>query len=94
MVRADLIEAYARRMVAALSQELGSRVVSTQRTIFEHQNAQVVEWRAGLENGFEIRLSAAVLPKHAPDGEPADLSRADLDELRDLGIKSDDHDCG
>ncbi|HEV8583140.1 MAG TPA: hypothetical protein VGX68_29080 [Thermoanaerobaculia bacterium] len=92
MVRPDLTEAYARRLVAALSKELGSRVVSTRRTLFEDQNAQVVEWRASLENGFEIRLSATVLPKYAPDGAPADLSRTDLEELRDLGIAPGDHD--
>jgi hypothetical protein len=77
-------------MVAALSRELGSRVVSTQRTLFERQDAQVVEWKAVLENGFEIRLSAALLPKRAPDGTQAEPSRVDLEELRDLGISPGD----
>jgi hypothetical protein len=92
MVRPDLIEAYARRMVAALSKELGSGVVSTQRTLFEHQDSQVVEWKALLENGVEIRLSAAVLAKGGPERSTAETSRADVEELRNLGIAPGDSD--
>jgi hypothetical protein len=89
MVRPDLIEAYARRMVTALSKELGSGVVSTQRTLFEHQDSQVVEWKAILENGFEIRLSAVVLAKSGPERSTTETSRADVEELKKLGISGD-----
>jgi len=81
-------------MVAALSKELGSGVASTQRTLFERQDAQVVEWKAILENGLEIRLSATVLAKGGPDGPPAETSRADMEALRNLGISPGGCDLG
>jgi hypothetical protein len=93
LVRPDLIEAYARRMVASLAKELGSRAVSTQRTLLEHPDAQVVEWKALLANGCEIRLSAAVLAQGGPDGMPTESSQADLEELRNLGISPGDAGC-
>ncbi len=90
MVRPALIEAYARRMLAMLSKELQTRVVATQRTFFESRGSQLVEWRANLENGGEIRLSATVLAKGDLAGEAAGPSQEDLEELRSLGISPGD----
>lgn len=88
MVRSGLVEAYARRLVAALSSDLGSRVASVQRTVSEGPEADVLEWKAMLESGVEIRLSAVVLAGDPPPAvEPSDL---DLGALRDLGISSED----
>jgi hypothetical protein len=86
MVRPDLVEAYARRLVATLCSDLGSRVASVQRTISEGSDTYVVEWKATLENGGEIRLSAVVLPPR----EPTRPRHAELEELRDLGISLED----
>lgn len=90
MVRAILIEAYARRMIAAVSYERRTGVASVQRTLLEHPEGQVMEWRATLEDGVDIRLSAVVLasgPQEVPALQP---SPADLEELRELGISLDD----
>jgi hypothetical protein len=84
--RSALLEAYARRLVAALSADLGTRVVSVQRTTLEEQSTLVAEWKALLESGAEVRLSAVVHLASSPPESPAELSRAELDELCDLGI--------
>ena len=89
MVRPDLVEAYARRLVANFSADLGSRVASVQRTISEGSDTYVVEWKATLENGTEVRLSAAVLPRHT-SREPAVPRHAELEELPELGISLED----
>ena len=87
MVRSGVVEAYARRLVAALSSDLGSRVASVQRTVSEGPDADVLEWKAMLESGVEIRLSAVVL---AGDPPPAvEPPQRDLESLRDLGISSE-----
>jgi hypothetical protein len=83
MFRPDVVEAYARRLVAALSSDMGTRVASVQRTIFESKDSQIVEWKAILESGVEIRLSAAVLTQGLRPGE---RSKAEREELRELGI--------
>jgi hypothetical protein len=87
MFRPDVVEAYARRLVAALSSDMGTRVASVQRTIFENKDSQVVEWKAILESGVEIRLSAAVLTEGLRIGEPLKTAR---EELRELGIASEE----
>jgi hypothetical protein len=86
MDRSTLMEAYARRLVAALSADLGTRVSSVRRTSLEEQDTHVVEWKAMLENGAEVRLSAVVHLTSGSSMAPAELSRAELEELRDLGI--------
>jgi hypothetical protein len=91
MVRPDLVEAYARRLVAAFSSDLGSRVESVQRTISEGADSYIVEWKAMCENGAEIRLSAAVLAPRRPR-KPTEPRPAELEELRDLGISPEDCD--
>jgi hypothetical protein len=90
MDRSALLEAYARRLVAALSADLGTHVASVQRTTLEEQKTHVVEWKALLENGAEVRLSAVVHLASDSLGAPAELSRAELEELRDLGISPED----
>jgi hypothetical protein len=90
MVRPEIMEAYARRMVASLSADMGSGVVSIRRTMFDCQGTDViVEWMAKLENGSDIRLSA-VITARSPEEEPPlpEPSREELEELRDLGISS------
>jgi hypothetical protein len=87
MFRPDVVEAYARRLVAALSSDLGAPVASVQRTIFESKDSQVVEWKAMLESGVEIRLSAAVLTAGHRAGEAFKTER---EELRELGIASEE----
>jgi hypothetical protein len=87
MFRPDVVEAYARRLVAALSSDMGTRAASVQRTIFESQDSQVVEWKAMLESGVEIRLSAAVLTRGLRNGE---RSKTEKEELRELGIASEE----
>jgi hypothetical protein len=89
MVRPEIMEAYARRMVAALSADMGSGVVSIRRTMFDCQGTDVVvEWTAKLENGSDIRLSA-VITARSPEEEPLpEPTREELEELRDLGISS------
>jgi hypothetical protein len=86
MNRSALLEAYARRLVAALGADLGTRVASVQQASLEEQNTHVVEWKALLENGAEVRLSAVIHLASSPSEAPAELSRAELEELRDLGI--------
>jgi len=85
MDRSTLLEAYARRLVAALSADLGTRIASVQQTELDDQDTHVVEWKALLESGAEVRLSAVI---HLPSvrESPAELSEAELEELRDLGI--------
>lgn len=90
MDRSALLEAYARRLVAALGADLGTRVASVQRTTLEEQDTHVVEWKALLESGAEVRLSAVVHLVSNPPEAPAELSRAELEKLRDLGISPDD----
>ena len=86
MIRPDLIEAYARRLAASISSGLGAPVTSIRRTMFDCQGADVVmEWLAKLEDGSEVRLSAVVTQGH-PERTPADLSREELETLRELGI--------
>jgi hypothetical protein len=85
MSRSTLLEAYARRLVAALSSDLGGDVESVQHTLFEARHAEVMEWKAMLAGGVEIRLSAAILG-NSPGEAPSELSRMDLEELRGLGI--------
>jgi hypothetical protein len=88
MVRPEIMEAYARRMVAALGSDLGSGVVSIRRTMFDcHGTDVVVEWTAKLENGSSIRLSA-VIAARSPEEEPPEPSTEELEQLRDLGISS------
>jgi hypothetical protein len=87
MVRPEIMEAYARRMVASLSADMGSGVVSIRRTMFDCQDTDVVvEWTAKLENGSDIRLSA-VITARSPHELP-EPTREELEELRDLGISS------
>lgn len=83
MFRPDVVEAYARRLVAALSSDLGSGVASVQRTIFESEDSHVVEWKALLEDGVEVRLSAAIL---APGLHAGERPKTEEEELRELGI--------
>jgi len=85
MSRSTLIAAYARRLVGALSSDLGSGVASVQRAVCEGRDAHVVEWKALLDSGVEIRLSAVILGS-APCAAPPEPSREDLEELRSLGI--------
>jgi hypothetical protein len=91
MSRPTLLEAYARRLVAALSSDLGGDVESIQRTFFEAHQAEVMEWKAVLAGGVEIRLSAAILGSR-PGEAPSELSRSDREEMRALGISPEDQD--
>lgn len=86
MIRPELMEAYARRLAASLSSDLGAGVASMRRTMFDCHGAEVVmEWLAKLEDGSEIRLSA-VVTKGRQEMKPVELSREELEGLRDLGI--------
>jgi hypothetical protein len=88
MVRPEIMEAYARRMVSSISADLGSGVASIRRTMFDCQGTDVVvEWTAKLENGSDIRLSA-VITARSPEEEPSEPSPEELEQLRDLGISS------
>ena len=89
MVRPEIMEACARRMVASISADLGSGVVSIRRTMFDCQGTDtVVEWTAQLENGSGIRLSAVITPRSPKEEPPPEPSREELEQLRDLGISS------
>ena len=89
MVRPEIMEAYARRMVASISADLGSGVVSIRRTMFDCQGTDtVVEWTAKLENGSDIRLSAVITARSPEEEPPPAPSREELETLRDLGISS------
>jgi hypothetical protein len=90
MNRSALLEAYARRLVAALGADLGTRVASVQQTSLEEQGTHVVEWKARLENGAEVRLSAVIHLASSSPEPPVGLSDAELEELRDLGISFED----
>jgi hypothetical protein len=93
MVRPDLVEAYARRLVASLCLGLGSRVAAVQRTISESPRGDVMEWKAVLESGAEIRLSAAILrgaPPSRAASIPVQASRSDAEFLREMGISPED----
>jgi len=86
MNRSALLEAYARRLVAALVADLGTRVASVQQTELDDRGTHVVEWKALLENGAEVRLSAVIHLASSSPESPAELSQKELEELRDLGI--------
>jgi hypothetical protein len=86
MIQPELMEAYARRLAASLGCDLEAGVVSMRRTIFDCHGAEViVEWLGKLEDGSEIRLSA-VVTKSPREMTPVELSREELEELRELGI--------
>lgn len=86
MIRPEVVEAYARRMAAALASDLGAGVASIRRTMFDCQGTEVVvEWLAKLEDGSEIRLSA-VVTKGRQEITPGEPSREELEKLRELGI--------
>ncbi len=86
MIRPEIVEAYARRMSAAVASDLEAGVASIRRTMFDRQGAEiVVEWLAKLEDGSEIRLSAVVTKGHQ-EMTPADPTREELEQLRELGI--------
>jgi len=86
MIRPDLIEAYARRLAASVSSDLGVPVTSLRRTMFDCQDADMVmEWLAKLEDGSEVRL-LAVVTQGRQELAPVDPSREELEMLRELGI--------
>ena len=85
-IRPEIVETYARRMAASLASDVGAGVASIRRTMFDCQGTEmVVEWLAKLEDGSEIRLSAAVTTGRQ-EVTPADPSREELEKLRELGI--------
>ena len=85
-MRFDLMEAYANRLAASIGSDLGAAVTSIRRTVFDGQGAHaVVEWLAKLEDGSEVRLSA-VVTRGRPEMTPTEVSREELEGLRELGI--------
>lgn len=84
MFRPDVVEAYARRLVDVLSSDLGTHVASVQRTLFESEDSRIVEWKAMLDTGVEIRLSAAILGSSVVESD--ERPPKSLVGLRELGI--------
>lgn len=58
----NLVEDYSRRLVAALSDQLGRRVRAFQRVNLRRPKEGTV-WRALMEDGSEVLLSGVVLAR-------------------------------
>jgi len=58
----NLVDDYSRRLVAALSDQLGRRVTAFQRINLRRPQEGAV-WRARMEDGSEVLLSGLVLAR-------------------------------
>ena len=86
MLRTELLEAYARRLIAALGAELGTNVTTCCHRRIDHPGEEGGEWTALLENGSRIELQAVILAPDFDDGLAIEPSPEDLQQLRKLGI--------
>ena len=82
MLRPELLEAYARRLIAALGAELRANVSACSYRVIDHPGENGGEWTALLETGSRIRLQA-VIQTADDDGLPIEPTAEDLqDQVR------------